>query len=146
MSVLKTLRQGNRYMEQWPMAPQLAPLFPEYRVIKATQLATRLMPPAALLVMWVNWQWFGQVGLPQSLAYALFMLSLPIQGLFWLGWRSQQPLPKPLVAWCDELRQKMLEAGEQISPLGAKAQYWNMAILLRRVFSSMDKTQWRQFD
>ncbi|BDY03998.1 terminus macrodomain insulation protein YfbV [Ferrimonas sp. YFM] len=146
MTFFETLRCGNHYMKQWPRAVQLAPLFPEYRVIKATELAIRVMPPVAVFCLWFQLQWLGPESLPQIIASTLFLLSLPLQGLYWLGWRSQQLLPRPLVAWCDDLRSRMLEAGEQIAPLGARARYLNMAQLLRRVFNKLDNGEWHRLD
>ncbi|SDK05261.1 hypothetical protein SAMN04488540_11819 [Ferrimonas sediminum] len=146
MTFFETLRCGSDYMREWPKAAQLAPLFPEHRVIRATELAIRVMPPIAVFCFWLQYQSMGATSLPQAIASGLFLLSLPLQGLFWLGWRSQQPLPKPLLVWCDDLRSKMVAAGEQIAPLGASARYLNMAKLLRRVFTKIERGEWQRFD
>ena len=51
----------------------------------------------------------GQLG--PAVATALFALSLPMQGLWWLGKRSVTPLPPSILHWFYEVRGKLEEAG-----------------------------------
>ncbi|MGY6301796.1 terminus macrodomain insulation protein YfbV, partial [Proteus mirabilis] len=50
----KKLRLGNEYLKTWPVEKQLAPFFPENRMIKATRFGIRYMPPLAIFTL--TWQ------------------------------------------------------------------------------------------
>lgn len=50
----KKLRLGNEYLKTWPVEKQLAPVFPENRIVKATRFGIRYMPPIAIFTM--TWQ------------------------------------------------------------------------------------------
>ena len=83
-------RRGQHYAKTWPMEKRLAPMFIENRTIRATRYAIRFMPRLPFYpvladsVRWTAWP---------AVATALFALSLPMQGLWWLGKRSVTPLP-----------------------------------------------------
>ena len=42
--VMSQVQTGRQYAKKWPMRQELAPLFAEFRVIKATELAITVMP------------------------------------------------------------------------------------------------------
>jgi hypothetical protein len=134
VKVFKTLGDGRRYMKTWPMVKQLSFYFPEYRVVKATQLAIRLMPLLAITAAASQLYLYGWDFLPQSITVALFFVSLPIQGLLWLGWRATHPLPLTLLDWCNNLSTKLQSMGIACTPLGAKACYLDMAVILKLKF------------
>ncbi|MFT7568228.1 MAG: uncharacterized membrane protein YfbV (UPF0208 family), partial [Pseudoalteromonas distincta] len=48
-SVMSQLQTGRLYGKKWPMRKELAPLFLEFRVIRATELAITVMPILAML-------------------------------------------------------------------------------------------------
>ena len=144
IQVLKTLGQGRQYMKTWPMIRQLSFYFPEYRVIRATQLALPVMPILALLAAGSQLYINGWDFLPQAITLALFFISLPIQGLLWLGWRSRHPLPLSLFEWCDTLTTKMIAMGITCRPLGAKACYLDMALILKAAFERLDAQYWEE--
>ncbi len=50
-----------------------------------------------------------------AVATALFALSLPMQGLWWLGKRSVTPLPPSILNWFYEVRGKLQEAGQALA-------------------------------
>ncbi|MCZ4338794.1 terminus macrodomain insulation protein YfbV [Shewanella colwelliana] len=144
IKVLKTLGEGRRYMKTWPMVKQLSFYFPEYRVVRATMLAIKLMPVLALFAGASQVYLYGWAFLPQAITIALFFLSLPIQGLLWLGWRAQHPLPLTLFDWCNALSNKLQGMGVACAPLGAKACYRDMAIILKVAFERLDTSYWEE--
>ncbi|WP_228729842.1 terminus macrodomain insulation protein YfbV [Shewanella avicenniae] len=137
-----TLRDGQRYMRTWPLVPQLGYFFPEYRVIKATQLAKSLLPLLALVAGGGQLLFLGWTFLPQALATTLFFISLPLQGVLWLGWRSRHPLPVSLLGWGNELNAKLAGLGISARPLGGNACYMDIAVLLKLAFERLDKKFW----
>ncbi|VDZ72424.1 inner membrane protein [Atlantibacter hermannii] len=86
VSFFSLFRRGQHYAKTWPMEKRLAPMFVENRSIRATRFAIRFMPPVAVFTL--TWQIAlgGQLG--PAVATALFAISLPMQGLWWLGKRS----------------------------------------------------------
>ena len=78
--LFRALRLGKRYAATWPAVKQLAPVFPENRVIKSTQFGIRFMPP--LSVFTLTWQIALGGALGPAVATALFACSLPLQGLW----------------------------------------------------------------
>lgn len=131
-------RRGQHYAKTWPMEKRLAPVFVENRVIRATQFAIRFMPPVAVFTL--TWQLAlgGQIG--PAVATALFALSLPIQGLWWLGKRSVTPLPPAILHWFYDVRNKLEQAGLALTPFEGKPDYQALADTLRRAFKQLDKT------
>ncbi|GLP94809.1 terminus macrodomain insulation protein YfbV [Paraferrimonas sedimenticola] len=130
--------EGQRYMATWPMLKALASSFPEYRVIKATQFAMRYLPAVAVLVAFGHVSVFGLEQLPQALAMALLILSLPMQGLLWLGWRARHPLPLSVYAWCQQLQQRMREAGHEAPAFRYGACYLDLACILNQALVCLD--------
>ncbi|MDF2177707.1 terminus macrodomain insulation protein YfbV [Aliiglaciecola sp. CAU 1673] len=144
-SLTTMLRDGRSYMDTWPMQKELYPLFPECRVIAATRLGIKVMPPLAILVAIVHYTVLGQDNLPQSIALAAFFLSMPLQGLLWLGHRSNQMLPPGLVAWYKDLHQKMRLHGCQVQMVKARPRYKELAGLLKTAFSELDRVFTKQW-
>jgi uncharacterized membrane protein YfbV (UPF0208 family) len=140
----KLLGDGRRYMKAWPMVKQLGFYFPEYRVVKATQLAIKVLPLLACLAAISQVYVLGWDFLPQAITVLLFFISLPIQGLLWLGWRARHPLPLSLFDWGNQLSAKLNAMGIACKPLGAKACYLDMAILLKLAFERLDASYWEQ--
>ncbi|MBT1445740.1 DUF412 family protein [Shewanella sp. JM162201] len=142
LQLFTTLGDGRRYMKAWPMVKSLGFFFPEYRVVKATNLAIRVMPALAVLSaagpLYLN----GWASLPQAIAMGLFFLSLPLQGLIWLGHRARHPLPLSLLSFGNQLQERLAAMGVDYVPLGAKACYLDMANLLKIAFERLDASYW----
>ena len=75
-----------------------------------------------------------------AVATALFALSLPMQGLWWLGKRSVTPLPPAILNWFYEVRGKLQESGQVLAPVEGKPDYQALADTLKRAFKQLDKT------
>ncbi|CAH0533996.1 hypothetical protein VST7929_01878 [Vibrio stylophorae] len=136
---LKRFGQGQRYMNLWPQRKELNPMFPEGRVIRATQFALRVTPAIAVIGVLLQMVLTNQPGLPQAVVTGLFALSLPLQGLWWLGSRSQTMLPPGLAAWYRELHQTITQEGIAVEPLKAEPRYQELAQILSRAFKKLDK-------
>ncbi|MFC3031228.1 terminus macrodomain insulation protein YfbV [Pseudoalteromonas fenneropenaei] len=138
-SMISQVRLGRDYAKAWPLRKELAPIFAEYRVIKATELALQVMPMLAVLTVFLQTSLLGNQYLPQALAMALFFLSLPVQGLLWLGKRAETHLTPAMTSWYQELHQKMVANGYQAKACARKPRYFELAQLLRDMFEKMDK-------
>ncbi|MDP5211587.1 DUF412 domain-containing protein [Pseudoalteromonas tunicata] len=138
-SIVAQLSDGQQYSKIWPDNVELAPIFPERRVIKATQMALKVMPMLAVLSIFVQVQFLGTQYLPQALTFALFLLSMPVQGLYWLGKRANTTLPPSLASWYRQLQSKMQENGYQPSVSRAQPRFYELAHLLKDMFEKMDK-------
>ncbi|WP_199611376.1 terminus macrodomain insulation protein YfbV [Flocculibacter collagenilyticus] len=138
-SLMSLIRDGQSYSKMWPMRSELATYFPEYRVIKATQFAINVLPMVAVMSVFIQYQYLGTEYLPQAITFALFILSIPVQGLLWLGKRSNTLLPPSTALWYKEVYQKMKEQGCQLSTAKARPKYIELAMLLKRAFDEMDK-------
>jgi uncharacterized membrane protein YfbV (UPF0208 family) len=138
-SIMSMVKDGRGYMKDWPMKKELQAIFPENRVISATRFGMRWMPPSAVISATAMLQVNGSEYLPQAIAIAAFFLSLPFQGLLWLGHRSKQALPPSLRIWYQEIHSKMKEHGYDLAVNRSKPRYQELAFLLKKAFKEMDK-------
>ncbi len=138
-SVMSQVQAGRLYAKQWPMRKELSPLFIEFKIIKATDLAITVMPILAMLTLFFQINYLGPDFLPQAIASALFFISLPLQGLLWLGKRAQTPLEPAMQRWYNDLYTKMLANGYQTQLNEKKPRYLELANLLKDMFDKMDK-------
>lgn len=129
---------GQRYMAIWPNEKQLGIIFPEERVCRYTRFAIKFMPPTAVFIL--SWQWLLQAQFGMSVAIALFALSLPLQGLWWLGKRAMSPLPASLLSWYHSVREKLTSVGKLTSAPVPPVTYYQLAELLCQAFHRLDKT------
>ncbi len=135
----QSLKNGQRYMETWPMRKELNPLFPEQRIIKATRFGIKVMPAVAAISILTQMTFSNAQAMPQTIVVALFAISLPLQGMWWLGNRANTLLPPSLAAWYRELHQKILETGFALEPVNANPRYRELAVILNRAFRQLDK-------
>ncbi|MCK6262788.1 DUF412 domain-containing protein [Vibrio sp. ZSDE26] len=140
VGLVHSLRDGQKYMDTWPMRKELAVLFPEQRLIKATRFAIRVMPAIAAISVITQVAFQNQQALPQAVVVALFAMSLPLQGMWWLGNRANTQLPPSLASWYRELHQKIVESGLAMEPMKSKPRYKELAQTLNRAFRQLDKT------
>lgn len=132
-------RDGQDYMKTWPVKKELYAVFPECRVVSATKFGIRFMPPVAVLACAGLLNTFGTDYLPQALTVGIFFMSLPMQGLIWLGHRSNQTLPPQLKHWYREIHSKMRAEGCVVESVTAKPKYRELAHLLKTAFEKIDK-------
>lgn len=140
-----TVRQGIAYSKVWPLQPELAGVLPENRVIRLSVLLQQLMPPAAVLCFCVQLQYGGLAQFGVAFSWSVFLLSLPVQAWFWLGYRARTPLPPALQGWYQHIRQQMQEAGVSAPALKAqKPVFFDLAQLLNSAYRQLDKAFVRQ--
>lgn len=106
MSLLKTFAQGQHYASLWPRHAIVAAL-PEATVVPAVAFAARWMPALAVVNFLVQFNWQGSAMIPQAIVTSLFLLSIPLQGWYWLGKRAHTQLPPRLQQWYLELMAKL---------------------------------------
>jgi uncharacterized protein len=139
-AMFSTLKAGLQYSRDWPVVPELNALFPENKVIRMTVFAQKALPVVAVSGALVQFNQLGAEQLPLILTMMLFILSMPFQGWYWLGKRSQTELPPALSGWYSDIKQKMQAQGVQIATPQHKARYADLALLLKQAFRQLDKT------
>nr|WP_086941041.1 terminus macrodomain insulation protein YfbV [Thaumasiovibrio occultus] len=137
-SLFGLCRKGQDYMAVWPMRKELGSLFPENRYITATRFGMRVMPAVAVLSVLTQMVFNNHIGLPLAMVVALFALSMPLQGLYWLGQRSETRLPPSLAGWYRELHEKVVSEGGAVQPLKTQPRYRELAHVLNRAFNQLD--------
>ncbi|WP_284216010.1 terminus macrodomain insulation protein YfbV [Agaribacter marinus] len=133
------LKDGHEYMSLWPMKPALYSLFPECRIISATKFGMQVMPPLAVLTVALQLHYLGMAQLPQALVIGIFFFSLPVQGLYWLGHRANQPLPPHILSLYKDVYSKMQAQGCALEKVPAKPSFKALAKLLNSAFKQLDK-------
>ena len=133
--IIKVLKDGRDYGKEWPHHSVTAG-FTESRVIPMTRLGERWTPAIAVLNSALFYQFMPATELAQGILLSLIMLSLPLQGLYWLGWRARQPLSPRLKHWYKELQEKLRSSGEDCQPKGHKGpDYYDLAVIIRRALN-----------
>ncbi|GLT16569.1 UPF0208 membrane protein [Vibrio zhanjiangensis] len=139
VGLVHNLRDGQKYMDIWPMRKELSVLFPEQRIIKATKFGAKAMPAIAAISVLTQMVFNNYQSMPQAVVVALFAISLPIQGMWWLGSRSNTQLPPALAGWYREIHQKIAESGFALEPIKNKPRYKELAQILNRAFRHLDQ-------
>ncbi len=139
-SLMVTLQQGVHYSKVWPLVSELNAVFPENQVIRLTKFGQQVMPLLGVLSVVVQLQWLGQSYLAQSLASAFFLLSMPLQGFYWLGTRSASPLPPAILRWYLDISDKLKQNGVAVPATGSKPCYQDLAGVLNMAVNQLDKT------
>lgn len=143
-SLIATLQQGVVYSQTWPLVNELNSVFPENQIIRLTKRAQQLLPAFSVISLVVQLQWMGQSYLAPALASTLFMLSLPLQGWYWLGKRAASVLPPAMLQWYLDIADKMQQSGVAVPRPAAKPCYADLATLLSLAVKQLDKTFIRQ--
>ncbi|ATG73098.1 hypothetical protein CGX12_15380 [Zobellella denitrificans] len=135
-----TLHRGKAYLGIWPRERRLAPLFPEYRVIAATSVGMRTMPALVTLSLLLQFQFGAPQYWPSVVASVMFLASLPLQGLYWLGKRADTLLPPALVNWYWQLHEKIAAAGIPVKEPVSRPRYYELGETLNLAFKQLDKS------
>ncbi|WP_167370282.1 terminus macrodomain insulation protein YfbV [Gilliamella mensalis] len=106
MNLINTFKAGQRYMKLCPIDKQLAHSFPELKIINHIKTATKYLPP--IVIGLVVWQYYMPASIAVTVITILFTLSMPLQGIFWLGKRALSPLPLNLIDWYNQLKSKLI--------------------------------------
>lgn len=140
-NIFQVLKDGRDYARTWPHHSVTA-AFSESRVIPVTRLGERWTPAIAVLNSALFYQFMPTEQLAQGILLSLIMLSLPLQGLYWLGWRARQPLSPRLKSWYKELQDKLKGSGEVCYPKGRKGpDYFDLAVIIQRALDTLPPHQ-----
>jgi len=137
--LVKLIALGRKYQKLWPVKGELSIIFQEPKIITFCLLLQKTAPAIACLSFVAQFVYFGSDVIPRALAMSLLIVSMPYQGLMWLGHRSQQPLTHNLINWCSEIRTQMVNAGMTVKPVTSKACYMDMAQLLNDAYAKLNK-------
>ncbi|MFD2095552.1 terminus macrodomain insulation protein YfbV [Corallincola platygyrae] len=135
------ISQGQRYMDTWPIRPELFRHFPELRVIQFTRWSIKWLPGFAIMLPAIQILLVESVFLPQMIAISVLLLSIPFQGLMWLGHRSSEPLPPALSSWYRDIHARMDAEGCQVAPAKARPIFMDMGRLLKQAFKQLEESR-----
>jgi uncharacterized protein len=107
MNLVKIFKAGQNYMAICPKDKALSYSYPEIKIINHIKSAKKVLPP--IIIALILWQYYLPAQLVVTIITILFALSLPIQGILWLGYRSQSPLPLNLVDSYNRIKLKLIE-------------------------------------
>ncbi len=145
MKLVRTIHSGFAYSKIWPAKPELNAIFPENKIIFLTQKAARYLPVLAILTAVVQFKLLGGDFLGQILAMMLLLVSMPLQGWYWLGVRANTDLPPALINWANEIREQIQKHGQAASGSGSPKNYLDLARLLQQAYQQLDKSVMRRW-
>lgn len=145
MGIYAICKRGQRYLTSWPAENKLGMIFPENRIIKSTLFGQKFMPFVAVFA--VAWQQVYSKGdgaaLAIALLTALFALSLPLQGVYWLGKRAQTPLPAQSAVWFDKICALLQAVNETVVP-PTRPTYQDLAEVLSKAQKKLPPDFWQE--
>lgn len=145
MGIFKTFKQGQIYLETWPLEPKLGMIFPENRMIKATKFAQKVMPFLAVFaIVWNQFYGFGVVSFSLAVLTALFALLIPMQGLYWLGKRAKTPLPEQSAVWFREIYMQLQQANVTLPSMPEVPNYQHLAEILKKAQQKLGGVFWQE--
>ena len=145
MKLIRILSAGIRYGRTWPTKPELNAIFPENKVIFLTRKAARYLPVLAMITAVVQFKLLGADFIGQILAMMLFLASMPLQGVYWLGVRANTKLPPALINWGNEIRDQIAKQGQLQTEQGALKNYFDLARLLQQAYKQLDNSVLRRW-
>ena len=143
MSLIKTIFTGIKYMNVWPEAELLGPVFPENRAKYVMRIGRYVLPPFIILIL--RWSFIRGGGLHEGISFmfaiqqnwhvtvlcVLFLLSMPLQGYYWFGKRAVMKLNPKLKLFYTETCTALLR-----QPLGEPTML-DLAYVLRDGINSL---------
>ena len=133
-SFFDVIIQGDRYLQSWPKQKVLNCLFVDSRVVFYTRLTFKWVPAFIFLVISLNILQPVLFSWPTVMTFILFLLGLPIQGLYWLGKRAQVLLPNQLLPWYNAIQEKLYDVREKQVIMQHHPRYLDLALLLKKAF------------
>ncbi|HDZ3658852.1 TPA: DUF412 domain-containing protein [Mannheimia haemolytica] len=131
--MLSLFDAGQRYLNTLPNQKKLANFMPDYHIIRLVKFSSKVMPAFACFAL--VWQYCftdpTQSILANSVLTAVFAISIPFQGLYWLGKRARSPLSLSLLEWYESLRQKLISAQVKLEETQAVPSFQDFANLLK---------------
>ncbi len=139
VTFFRQLKDGKEYAKVWPNRKELTLYFVEHKVIALLKATHTLLVPGAVLVAALQYHLLGAESLPQIIASALFLLSIPVQAELWLGHRATSKLPPFFHGFYRDLHAKMKQAGYDVNIKTHQPRFADLARLLRDMYDKTDK-------
>ena len=145
MSFFSVFKQGQYYLNTWPLESKLGIIFPENRVITTTRFAQKYMPFMAVFALIWQQIYAANDGIALAAAglTAFCALLLPLQGLYWLGKRSNTPLEAQSAVWFFEICERLKEIHEPVPFVQEKPTYQHLAEVLKKAQQRLDRAFWQ---
>ncbi|MEH6451959.1 MAG: terminus macrodomain insulation protein YfbV [Psychromonas sp.] len=128
------LKQGDKYLQLWPKQRTLNSLFIDSKIVFYTQLLMKICPAFVILLVGLQIAFPLLLSWPTTATLVLFLLGLPVQGLYWLGKRSETLIPHKLVPWYIAIQQKLSGNKNTKAQLISQPSYLDLARLLVNAF------------
>lgn len=128
------VRQGDFYLKIWPRQKTLNCLFIDSKIAFYTHLSIRVIPIFVILIMSLNVSFPDLLNWPATATLVLFLMGLPVQGLYWLGNRSNSLLPNTLLPWYLAIEKTLSQRGEKEIVMTNRPRYLDLALLLKNAF------------
>lgn len=128
------IRAGDSYLKAWPKTSALNCLFIDSKIALYTRLAIKVTPAFIILSIGLSVTFPLLFDPVMSATFSAFLLCLPIQGLYWLGKRSQQSLPHKLLPWFMAIKAKLSTKNSAEGQWIHHPSYLELAILLQKAF------------
>lgn len=128
------ITQGDKYLQNWPKQRILNCLFIDSKVIFYTRLSIKMTPAFIFLILALNVVFPAYFTGSVTAIFILFLLGLPVQGLYWLGKRSQTLLPQQLLPWYAAIQKKLYGNNDGQAVMQSRPSYWDLALLLKKAF------------
>jgi uncharacterized membrane protein YfbV (UPF0208 family) len=128
------VRQGDFYLKIWPKQKTLNCLFIDSKIVFYTRLAIKLIPAFIMLLISFNIFFPNMLDWPATATLVLFLMGLPVQGLYWLGKRSSTLLPNQLLPWYAAIEKKLNSDVNKNGIIAQRPRYLDLALLLKNAF------------
>lgn len=128
------VRQGDFYLKSWPKQKTLNCLFIDSKVVFYTRISIKVIPAFVILIMCLNIFFPEFLNWPATATLVLFLMGLPVQGLYWLGKRSNDFLPNQLLPWYMAIEEKLNKTTTKDGTMLKRPRYVDLALLLKNAF------------
>ena len=128
------VRQGDFYLKNWPRQKTLNSLFIDSKVAFYTRLSIKVSPAFVILIMMLNVAFPSFLDWPATATLVVFLMGLPIQGLYWLGKRSSSFLPNKLLPWYMAIEKTLNKSVTKNGVMAKRPRYLDLALLLKNAF------------
>jgi len=129
-----TVRQGDFYLKNWPQQKTLNSLFIDSKVAFYTRLSIKSIPAFVILIIMLNISFPEVLDWPATATLVLFLIGLPVQGLYWLGKRSTSLLPNKLLPWYIAIEKTLNKSVTEDGVMAKRPRYLDLALLLKNAF------------
>lgn len=128
------VRQGDFYLKNWPQQKTLNSLFIDSKIAFYTRLSIKLAPAFVIFIMMLNITFPASFNWPTTATLVLFLVGLPVQGLYWLGKRSSSLLPNQLLPWYLAIEKTLNSSITADTVMAKRPRYLDLALLLKNAF------------